>query len=488
MKLRWPLDGDYTHLSTKYGELLGSKPHNAVDISAPDGAAVYAPYAGSLLQDYTPAGGNTAKIVNGSYITRLCHLSEPVGVARYVQAGDQVGKVGRSGTAWTGFHLHWEMKLCGEPVNPLSYLPKEGAMPSKCLFRYQGQNPVLPAKEIDYIKASGMEDALIINPDWGINRDKPLNCPIAARFWFDGEPDKQLVYDGAAGAEKWLAMIRPRFQAAQALGWRSIAVTSPNEVYIGSLEQVRQLNAFSLRAQELVRNELGVAFWAYSYSEGNPPYTELNKYHADSAAHLAVIALHEYRMGWQHTLPAEKDTWHMLRYRRMAASLAELGVAMPEVRITEHGIDSPAGWRNYVSAPQQMVYLADYETACLQDSYVKAIYPFIWNNYPGQWEPFSMSGDDINPLYFDHIRQHRENIDDSIEQVLAVANTHVIAQVPDFALYKHITGNGLVLASGEFSIGSWVYQWAYDREHNTRILYRTQAPRWAIEEYRVVPN
>jgi hypothetical protein len=485
MIIRWPLTAEYRKITTRFTPTV----HWGIDISCPDRTPVYAAHAGVARYEWTELGGYCIRLTDGDTVTRYVHLgSYTVEDGERVVTGQELGRIGKTGSAWTGYHLHFELHIRNERVDPLVYLREGEAMSTRCLLRYQAQIPALPDAEVDYINAAGLEDVLIINPDWGINRDKALNCPAAVRFWFDNEPDKELVYQGAAGAERWLAMVKPRWATAVALGWRMNAVLGPNEVFIDTLEKVRALNAFSIRARQLVRQELGATFWAYCYSEGNPPYPELYKYHADSAAQMDVIALHEYRMGWQHAVPAEQDTWHMLRYRRMAAALGELGIPMPETRITEHGIDSPTGWRAYVSAAQQMAYILDYETACLKDAYVRAVYPFIWNNYPDQWQNFSNSGTDFNPLYFAHIRQHRGESATSEERILAVAQTHIIAQVPDFALYRYIKSKGWDLASGEFAIDKHVYQWGFDARRKVRVLCRTSAPSWKVEEFKTVAN
>jgi murein DD-endopeptidase MepM/ murein hydrolase activator NlpD len=52
------------------------------------------------------------------------HLKEfQVKIGDRVQAGQILGTVGTSGNT-TGPHLHYEVRIYGQPVNPYSYLTK----------------------------------------------------------------------------------------------------------------------------------------------------------------------------------------------------------------------------------------------------------------------------------------------------------------------------------------------------------------------------
>ena len=54
--------------------------------------------------------------------TRYGHLSAiEVGEGQMVEAGDPVGRIGTTGRS-TGPHLHYEVRLAGEPVDPQRYL------------------------------------------------------------------------------------------------------------------------------------------------------------------------------------------------------------------------------------------------------------------------------------------------------------------------------------------------------------------------------
>jgi len=59
---------------------------------------------------------------DGGYSTVYAHNSANlVKKGQYVKRGNIIGKVGSTGNA-TGPHLHFEVRLSGKSVNPLSYL------------------------------------------------------------------------------------------------------------------------------------------------------------------------------------------------------------------------------------------------------------------------------------------------------------------------------------------------------------------------------
>jgi len=57
-------------------------------------------------------------------VTQYGHLSEiKVKSEQQVRCGDLIGKVGSTGRS-TGPHLHYEIRLNDNPVNPKKYIPE----------------------------------------------------------------------------------------------------------------------------------------------------------------------------------------------------------------------------------------------------------------------------------------------------------------------------------------------------------------------------
>jgi murein DD-endopeptidase MepM/ murein hydrolase activator NlpD len=98
--------------------------HNAVDISSAVGQPVRAPADGIVVKSEWANGyGNVVYIAHGyGYSTRYGHLSTfSVNPGDHVKRGDVIGHVGSTGRS-TGPHLHYEVRLNNQPVNPLEYI------------------------------------------------------------------------------------------------------------------------------------------------------------------------------------------------------------------------------------------------------------------------------------------------------------------------------------------------------------------------------
>jgi murein DD-endopeptidase MepM/ murein hydrolase activator NlpD len=98
--------------------------HQGVDIVAATGQPVRASADGIVMRATTMGGyGNAVFLAHGFGVTtRYGHLSRiEVRPGQRVKRGDIIGRVGSTGRS-TGPHLHYEVRIDGEPVNPLAYI------------------------------------------------------------------------------------------------------------------------------------------------------------------------------------------------------------------------------------------------------------------------------------------------------------------------------------------------------------------------------
>jgi murein DD-endopeptidase MepM/ murein hydrolase activator NlpD len=102
--------------------------HQGVDIAAAPGQPVRASADGIVMRAGNLGGlGNAIFVAHGYGIsTRYGHLSKiEVRPGQRIKRGDVIGRVGNTGRS-TGYHLHYEVRQDGEPVNPLAYILDNG--------------------------------------------------------------------------------------------------------------------------------------------------------------------------------------------------------------------------------------------------------------------------------------------------------------------------------------------------------------------------
>jgi murein DD-endopeptidase MepM/ murein hydrolase activator NlpD len=123
---RWPVRGP---VNSSYGGRTSpwsakSEFHSGLDIGAPIGTPVKAPAPGTVVfagthQEY----GQTLIIDHGNDTKSLYgHLSKlSVVVDQKIQRGEPIAMTGNTGRS-SGPHLHYEIQVKGQSVNPTSYL------------------------------------------------------------------------------------------------------------------------------------------------------------------------------------------------------------------------------------------------------------------------------------------------------------------------------------------------------------------------------
>jgi len=101
--------------------------HSGIDISAPRGKNVVATADGLVIVARTQVGYGKLVVIQHKFgmSTRYGHLSQiAVKVGQRVKKGDVIGSVGATGRS-TGPHLHYEVRLNGQPMDPMLFFREE---------------------------------------------------------------------------------------------------------------------------------------------------------------------------------------------------------------------------------------------------------------------------------------------------------------------------------------------------------------------------
>ena len=118
--LIWPISGAFTSpFGFRWGRL-----HAGVDLAAPEGTPIRAADSGTVvLAGWTGGYGNYTCVAHGGALT-TCYAHQSrygTSVGANVSQGQVIGYVGNTGHSF-GAHLHFETRINGTPVNPMSYL------------------------------------------------------------------------------------------------------------------------------------------------------------------------------------------------------------------------------------------------------------------------------------------------------------------------------------------------------------------------------
>jgi murein DD-endopeptidase MepM/ murein hydrolase activator NlpD len=126
--MQWPVPASYD-VTSPFGwrmhPILGYRRfHAGIDIAASSGSAIVASGSGTVIQSgYSGGYGNVTMIDHGNgVVTVYAHQSSiGVSVGSRVSKGERIGAVGSTGLS-TGPHLHFEVRINGNAVNPMNYL------------------------------------------------------------------------------------------------------------------------------------------------------------------------------------------------------------------------------------------------------------------------------------------------------------------------------------------------------------------------------
>jgi len=221
---------------------------------------------------------------------------------------------------------------------------------------------------------------------------------IIGRVYHEEGRDNNLVMKGSSGGEQYFTQCLPTYNKSPYVSvWEAV-----NEPPVGAQEQRAKLSEFTLRWIELMHGE-GLKVAALSLSVGWPQIGTAHEF-ADVAREADYLSMHEY------SAPRMQDgeSWYCLRYRRTVQELADVGVAPPQIFITEAGIDGGCegrggkGWKSYTDRLGYFEQLLWYNDELRKDTYVVAFTPFTSGPYP-DWVDFNFD-EELVKLLAGHLK------------------------------------------------------------------------------------
>jgi murein DD-endopeptidase MepM/ murein hydrolase activator NlpD len=126
----WPLpDSEPGRITSSFGSRrdpfgAGHRDHGGLDVGAPKGTPILAMADGKVVRSsWSDSFGNVVEIEHDDgVVSRYAHQDRrDVRVGDVVTAGEQIGTVGSSGRS-TGSHLHLEVHVAGQNVDPHAFL------------------------------------------------------------------------------------------------------------------------------------------------------------------------------------------------------------------------------------------------------------------------------------------------------------------------------------------------------------------------------
>jgi murein DD-endopeptidase MepM/ murein hydrolase activator NlpD len=125
----WTVPATFNRLTSRFGPRIhpvrGTRDfHTGLDFAAPLGTVVRAATSGVVISARPGGGyGNLVKIQHADGVeTWYAHLaSYSVRPGQHVESGEEIGRVGSTGNS-TGPHLHFEVRVDGEPRDPEPWL------------------------------------------------------------------------------------------------------------------------------------------------------------------------------------------------------------------------------------------------------------------------------------------------------------------------------------------------------------------------------
>ena len=338
------------------------------------------------------------------------------------------------------------------------------------------QRPTVPEWLRRFAVDAGIAHAVIMQPD--LYDAPPFGDTVhyTGRLYFDGEPDKELLWKGTWGAHDYWGLCYQRMERAP---WVDMWL-GPNEPGWTRLDSNREeaivkaeaWSAFTERAAA-IWHAAGKRLAAGPFSTGTPELALLPWLWPGIKA-CDALALHAYGMRTMRN----PDHDHLLRHRALREALLDYGVNMPLI-ISETGIDYAGdperdGWRAQgIGHAEYADQLASYLQRLEQDAEVLYAAPFTWQHEG--WPSFALD----QAFSENHLLPAIRALDSAACGLGDHAQQYVIPQNPAAAFYAYGRSRGWEPISREFDYDGRRAQVWYSPENETQHIVYCAVGDWA---------
>jgi len=328
---------------------------------------------------------------------------------------------------------------------------------SKILLQTQSAN--YPDWVVDHARRLG--GAQLINPwrgAWWKFRDAGVFT--LGRYVSDGDADKALVKQGAAGADTWF------YEWFWPMASHCPGITtwsSHNEEPVFNAEDARLQNAFVSRLADLYHHH-GLQIVAFRVSTHGWDFG-LWQYFGESLGKVDYLARNSYEYGTRFDL---HDTNGLMRLVTDVEAIRSFGLRVPPCMLTELGYDTDPslqighqGWRT--RGIDAEAYTTELIQCMLrlgsQVPELAYVSPFLWQTEDPQWATFEIDRQASELLVTK--AESSYTVPDPGPQtppmvrIIEEAQRHVIPRTSGHALYEAARAKGYHEASGEFDIDGY---------------------------------
>jgi hypothetical protein len=289
-------------------------------------------------------------------------------------------------------------------------------------------------------------------------RPRPFIWP---RKWTD-DIASDCVAQGAAGAKRWRDAVIGDYSR-----WRTVlgcdTVELDNEIICHTDDDAQRHNDFEAEVIRLLAAD-GLASIALNASVGWPKL-DLLWHYEETLDRAQYLGLHEY--GWPASNAEGENLlyfdWHVLRYRRTAEAIRNMGYRLPRIILTEIGWEGALvgighrGFRMWANQAPYLDWLKWYDGEIMDDP--RVVYASIFETGAQQdWREMDAVGSQIDGGLADYARSSYSapaagidwaRVEAAIGQE---AQRHIIPLNPSAAFERDAVELQLLPASREFAL------------------------------------